>query len=144
MIEKMKNNEKDILEESIDPTKIVTAPTEQAEPKVTEEDDDSDMPQPQTKAYKKYLKCTDMFMSLFMECVSNLPYSSVLKNNDGAAIKLTDLVHFVEQNREHISVDDMNVIISYIANLGFKIARPLMEVVDNKAEQSKLWMLIKD
>ena len=62
----MENNEKDILEESIDPTKIVTAPTEQAEPKVTEEDDDSDMPQPQTKVYKKYLKCTDMFMNLFM------------------------------------------------------------------------------
>ena len=137
----MENNEKDILEESIDPTKIVTAPTEQAEPKVTE-DDDSDMPLPRTKDYKKYLKCTDMFMSLFMECVSNLPYSSVLKNNDGAAIKLTDLVHFVEQNREHIAVDDMNVIISYIANLGFKTARPLMEIVDNKTEQSKLWTLI--
>ena len=140
----MENNEKDILEESIDPTKIVTAPTEQAESKVTEEDDDSDMPQPQTKTYKKHLKCTDLFMSLFMECVSNLPYSSVLKNNDGGAIKLTDLVHFVEQHREYIAVDDMNVIISYIANLGFKIARPLMEIVDNKAEQSKLWMLLND
>ena len=45
----MENNEKDILEESIDPTKIVTAPTEEVEPKATEEDDDSDMPQPQTK-----------------------------------------------------------------------------------------------
>ena len=49
----MENNEKDILEESIDPTKIVTAPTEEVEPKVAEEDDDSDMPQPQTKVYKK-------------------------------------------------------------------------------------------
>ena len=140
----MENNEKDILEESIDPTKIVTAPTEEVEPKATEEDDDSDMPQPQTKVYKKYLKCTDMFMSLFMACVSNLPYSSVLKNNDGGAIKLTDLVHFVEQHHAHIAVDDMNVIISYIANLGFSTSRPPMEIVDNKTEQSKLWTLIND
>ena len=44
------------LKNTIDPKQIVM-------------DDDSDMPKPETKVYKKYLKVSDKFMRMFNQCV---------------------------------------------------------------------------
>lgn len=107
------------------------------------EDDDSDMPEPETKDYVQYIRCTDKFMELFMDTVGKLPYASVLKNNTGEQIKLISLVKYVETNKEKMTVTDMNRIISWIANLEFRISRPLMEIIENSDQQKYLWELLR-
>ena len=107
------------------------------------EDDDSDMPEPETKDYVQCIRCTDKFMELFMDTVGKLPYASVLKNNTGEQIKLISLVKYVETNKEKMTVTDMNRIISWIANLEFRISRPLMELIENSDQQKYLWELIR-
>ena len=67
--EKTKKDE-ELLKKTIAPEEIIT-------------DDDSDMPQPETKVYKKYLRVTDKFMRLFGKCVGGLPYDSVIRNKEG-------------------------------------------------------------
>lgn len=107
------------------------------------EDDDSDMPEPETKDYDQYIKCTDLFMELFMETVGKLPYASVLKNNNGEQIKLISLVKYVEMNKDKIRVDEMNRIVSWIANLEFRLSRPLMEIIENQERQKELWEMYR-
>jgi len=51
-------------------------------------DDDSDMPEPETKTYEKQIKLTDRFMTLFENVVGILPYASILRNAKGDQIKL--------------------------------------------------------
>lgn len=109
---------------------------------IVDEDDDSDMPEPETKEYVQYIRCTDKFMELFYEAVGKLPYASVLKNNNGEQIKLISLVKYVETNKDKISVTDMNHIVSWIANLEFRVSRPLMEIIESQDGQKALWELI--
>ena len=138
----MENNEElkqeQIVEESVDETI-------DPEAIVIEEDDDEDMPEPETKSYDdtKYVLCTDKFMNLFLETVGSLPYATVLKNQEGDQIKLVDLVRYVESKRNRIALNEMNRIISFIANLDFKHARPLMEIVENKSAHRELWELVE-
>lgn len=108
------------------------------------EDDDSDMPAPQTKTYRKYLKCTKKFITLFDNAIATLPYTTVLKNEGGETMRAADLLRFVENNSQKITVEDMNKIISYIASLEIRRARPLMEVVEKKDKQSELWTLVEE
>lgn len=105
-------------------------------------DDDSDMPEPETKDYTKYLKCTDKFMTLFMSVVSTLPYASILKNGNGDSIKLIDLVKYVESKKDNMAVTEMDKIISFIANIEFSKARPLMELIENNELQKELFQII--
>jgi len=105
-------------------------------------DDDSDMPEPETKDYTKYLKCTDKFMTLFMSVVSSLPYASILKNGNGDSIKLIDLVKYVESKKDNMAVTEMDKIISFIANIEFSKARPLMELIENSELQKELFQII--
>ena len=107
-------------------------------------DDDSDMPEPQTKVYRKYLKCTKKFLTLLDECLSSLPYTTMLKNESNETMRAVDLLKFVENNHAKITIDDMNKIISYIAGLDIKHARPLMTVVEQKDKQSELWSLVEE
>ena len=59
------------------------------------EDDDSDMPLPETAEYKdpkqadddRVLLPTPKFYTLFNECLGKMPYSSVLKNSNNDQIK---------------------------------------------------------
>ena len=83
-------------------------------------------------------------MSLFNKCVGTLPYGTVLTNPDGAKMRLVDFVRFIEQKKDKISVDEMNNFISYIAQLDFNHARPLMEVIENKEQQATLWALTEE
>ena len=132
------------LDETIDPESIVF--DEQEAPKDVVEsnvDDDSDMPAPETKNYdnKKYVSCTDKFMELFNESVKRFPFTTILRNQQGSQIKLIDLVRYVENNRKKISIDEMNNIISFIANSEFGYVRPLMEVIEDKSRFKELWTL---
>ena len=127
-----KTSDKEALLETIKPENIKVM------------DDDSDMPAPQTKVYKKYLRVTDLFMRLFGQCVNTLPYKTTLQNSNGQQIGLSKLVAFVEQNRNKISEEDMNHILSYIDNLDFQHARPLMDVVLNKEQQQNLWSMFEE
>lgn len=101
-------------------------------------DDDSDMPQPETKQYKVFLKLTPKFMQLFGQCVNNLPYRTVFTNTQGKQMPLPKLVQFIEQNHEKISRDDMNYILSFIDNFAFVHVRPLMDAVGS-GKQEELW-----
>ena len=121
--DKIKQEEVDI---TIDPEDIVM-------------DDDSDMPEPETKTYDKQIKLTDKFMSLFEDVMGKLPYASILRNAKGDQIKLIDLVKYIEAKRNQISVEEMDKIVSFIANIEFKTARPLMELIENQETQKLLW-----
>ena len=121
--DKKTENEMDI---TIDPEDIVL-------------DDDSDMPEPETKTYEKQIKLTDRFMTLFENVVGKLPYASILRNAKGDQIKLIDLVKYIEVKKNKISVEEMDKIVSFIANIEFKLARPLMELIENPETQKMLW-----
>lgn len=110
---------------------VVNAPT-------PAQDDDSDMPQPETKQYKVFLKLTPKFMQLLGQSVNSLPYRTVLINTQGKQMALPKLVHFVEQNCEKIARDDMNFILSFFDNLAFGHARPLMDAISS-GQQQELW-----
>ena len=105
-------------------------------------DDDSDMPEPETKTYEKQIQLTDKFMNLFEDVMGKLPYASILKNAKGDQIKLIDLVKYIEAKKDKISIDEMDKIVSFIANIEFKIARPLMELIENHDTQKLLWHII--
>ena len=123
--EELKNKEEE-LDITIDPEEIVM-------------DDDSDMPEPETKVYEKVVRLTDKFMVLFSDVTGKLPYASILHNAKGDSIKLIDLVKYIEAKRQRISVEEMDKIISFIANIEFKIARPLMELIEDQKNQKILW-----
>ena len=97
-------------------------------------DDDSDMPEPQTKSYEKFMKCTDKFMELFHNVISTLPYAS---------IKLIDLVKYMETKKDCIPINEIDKVISFIANIEFSKARPLMELMESAETQSQLFQIIQ-
>lgn len=107
-------------------------------------DDDSDMPEPETKSYEQFVKCTPKFMTLFMDTMGKLPYASVLKNANGEQIKLIALVKFVETHADKISINDMNHIVSFIAGLEFRYSRQLMEEIESQDGQRTLWELVEE
>ena len=119
------------LKNTIDPKQIVM-------------DDDSDMPAPETKVYKKYIKVNDTFMNLFYKCVNSLPYKTVLRNSKGSTMELNKFVPFVENNRNKIEVNDMNIILSYIDSLDYAHARPMMDVINDKEKQGSLWTIFEE
>ncbi len=126
--EKEQNYSNPELENTIDPEEIVL-------------DDDSDMPEPETKSYQKTLKCSDKFMALFNETINKLPYATILKNANNDSIKLIDLVKYVEARKDSMPVDEMDKVVSFIANIEFKYARSLMELIENQQLQKTLWTL---
>ena len=75
------------------------------------EDDDSDMPLPETTEYKdpkqadddRVLMPTPKFYTLFNECLGKMPYASILKNSNNDQIKLVDLKlgKIVQTFKEH-------------------------------------------
>ena len=126
-----KNNKKEDLKATIAPEQIII-------------DDDSDMPKPETKVYKKYLKVTDKFMRMFNQAVSSLPYETIVSNKEGGTYRLVDFVRFIESHRNKMTVNDMNVAISYISNMDFSKVRPLMEIIEAKERQPELWSVFED
>lgn len=106
-------------------------------------DDDSDMPLPETKEYEKFIACTDKFMNLFSQVTGHMPYASILRNSTGDSIKLIDLVKYVESKQNRIAVSEMDKIISFIANIEFKHARPLMELIEDQTKQAELFKIIQ-
>ena len=127
----MAKEKKEDLKKTIAPEQIVM-------------DDDSDMPKPETKVYKKYLKVSDKFMRLFGQCVGSLPYETVIRNREGGTYRLIDFVRFMEQHKAKMAVEDMNIAISYIANMEFSKVRPLMEIIEAKERQHELWNVFED
>ncbi len=124
---KDKNNVQEAeLSNTIDPEMIVM-------------DDDSAMPEPETKSYGDLIRCTPKFMKLFNDVVGHLPYASILSNSNGDQIKLIDMVKYVEARKDSFPASEMDKIISFISNLEFKYARPLMEVIENKEGQRTLY-----
>ena len=129
MSEQIIKDKTEELENTIDPEMIVM-------------DDDSDMPEPETKVYENVVKCTPKFIHLFNQVVGDLPYATILKNSNGEQIKLIDLAKYVEQKHDRILVEEIDKIIAFIANLGFKYARPLMEVIESPEGQRTLWQKV--
>ena len=124
--EKMNAAQEAELENTINPEMIVM-------------DDDSDMPEPETKTYDNLIRCTAKFMQLFNQVVGELPYATILKNSTGDQLKLIDLVKYVETKKDRMPITEMDKIVAFIANLGFKYSRPLMEVIEDSNGQRTLW-----
>jgi len=72
-----------------------------------------------------------------------MPYASILRNSTGDSIKLIDLVKYVESKQNRIAVSEMDKIISFIANIEFKHARPLMELIEDQTKQAELFKIIQ-
>lgn len=81
---------------------------------------------------------------MFDNAIATLPYTTVLKNEAGETMRAADLLKFVEKNSNKITVEDMNKIISYVASLEIRRARPIMEIVEQKEKQSELWTLVEE
>lgn len=115
------------------------------EPEMIVIDDDADMPTPQTTSYEaNMIKCTPKFINLFNKVIGDLPYASVLKNSSGDQIKLIDLVKYIELKKDAISIEEMDKIVSFIANLSFKYSRPLMEIIEDQNKQNLLWEAVNN
>jgi hypothetical protein len=132
-----KNKKEKTAEERAEAIKKIT-------PEMIVMDDDSDMPAPETKVYKKYIKVNDTFMNLFYKFVNSLPYKTVLRNSKGSTMELNKFVPFVENNRNKIEVNDMNIILSYIDSLDYAHARPMMDVINDKEKQGSLWTIFEE
>jgi len=89
------------------------------------------------------MKCTDKFMELFHNVISTLPYASILKNGQGDSIKLIDLVKYMETKKDCIPINEIDKVISFIANIEFSKARPLMELMESAETQSQLFQIIQ-
>ena len=112
-----------------------------------EEDDDSDMPKPETADYgranqndNRKLIPTPKFYMLVGSCLGKLPYATILKNTNNDQIKLTDLLKFIESKPE-MTVTEMNTIISFIATTPLDYIKPFMELVESRDRQQELWRL---
>ena len=130
MANNKKVENKEVLKKTIDPKDIIL-------------EDDSDMPQPETKEYKKYLKCTNIFLRMVRDTVGTLPYNTTLKNADGDQIRLTDFMRFIEAKKDKMDIDEMNTLIGYIAHQPYNCVHTLMEIVDQKDKQSQLWSIFE-
>lgn len=137
----------EIKQEEVD----VTLPSEILNQE-SEEDDDSDMPVPETNEYKqpnsydelneKTLLPTAKFFRLFNECLGKLPYATILKNANNDQIKLIDLIRFMEsKTSDGMKVKEMNTVMSFVATAPLEYVRPLMEIVESKERQGELWQL---
>ena len=127
-------NEQDKLKATIKPEDIVMDNSEV---------DDADMPRPEVKQYKKYLKVTPKFLQLFYRAVDSVPYRTILQSGDNT-IALSKLVKFVEGKREKMSVNEMDIVISYMADLNFGAARAFMEAIEAKETQQQLWSIFEE
>lgn len=138
----MKEQE-EIKQEEVD----VTLPSEILNQQPEQEDDDSDMPLPETAEYKdpnddKILMPTSKFHKLFNECMGKLPYAAILKNANNDQIKLIDLIRFVEaKSSTGLTIKEMNTVISFVATSPLEFVRPLMDIVESHERQSELWVL---
>ena len=113
----------------------------------TEEDDDSDMPYPETADYGKVNKDdnrkllpTPKFYMLIGTCLGKLSYATILKNANNDQIKLTDLMKFIEAKPE-MTITEMNTIISFITTAPMEYIKPFMELVESRERQQELWRL---
>ena len=52
------------------------------------------------------------------------------------------MVKYIEQKYDRMPIEEMDKIVSFIANLDFKHARPLMEIIEDQNKQSTLWELV--
>lgn len=146
----MSTNE-EVKQEELDltlPSSILNQENEANESPITAEDDDSDMPLPETADYgnkadeNKVLLPTVKFYKLFNDCMGKLPYASILKNSANDQIKLVDLMRFVEaKTTAGLTVKEMNTIISFVATSPLEYVRPLMEIVETPNRQGELWQL---
>lgn len=134
--------ENEVIENEVNVQDIDPIEYQTIEPDDIVLDDDSDMPPPETKDYDKHMKCTDKFMTLFYNVVGTLPYASILKNGQGDSIKLIDLVKYVETKKDYIPINEIDKIISFIANVEFNKARPLMELMESAESQKELFQII--
>lgn len=132
----------ELEEEKINPSDIIF-----------EEGTDADMPEPETADYNKKeepakaadtkdIRLTPKCLKLFEECLGKLPYNTVLKNSEGNAIKLTELLKYVDAKCAKISVGEMNTILGFVATAPLEYVKPIMEIVENSSRQGELWMIL--
>jgi hypothetical protein len=132
--------EKNIKSEKVSEFAHASKMNNNIEPEEIIVDDDADMPRPETKQYEQRVKLTDKFITLFSETVGNMKYATTLSNSAGNKIKLIDLVRFVEAKKDSMNINELNTIIGFLANIEFKYARSLMELIETQEGQAELWV----
>ena len=108
---------------------------------IEEVHDDADMPEPATREIKQFLKLSDKFFEYLGNTVGRLPYNHILEGPGVGRIKLTDLVKFLETNRDKLTANEVNTACSFIACAPYNLVRPLMEVIESPEKQGELWMI---
>ncbi|WQJ53906.1 MAG: hypothetical protein [Wendovervirus sonii] len=109
------------------------------------DDDSDDMPQPDTFNYDEpnMLKMSMLFKYAVNSCMEKLPYSmDVLTNSEGKKLKVADLLKYIDDNFNNaITIDNMNLLISFIANAPKYAVSSFMDLVANN--QQDLWTLLR-
>lgn len=105
---------------------------------------DEDMPEPKTKSYDQYLVLSDTFMNLVQTCFGNMPYNSVFHNNIGQQMKMSDLMTYLDKNRLHCGINEMNQCITFMASAPYNKVKPLMEYIEDNKKQEELWKIVQD
>lgn len=103
--------------------------------------DDADMPEPATREIQAFLKLSDKFFEYLTNTVGRLSYNYILEGPGVGRIKLTDLVKFLETNRDKLTANEVNTACSFIACAPYNLVRPLMEVIESPEKQGELWMI---
>lgn len=110
----------------------------------TDENSDDDMAAPETKKYEQYLVLKKKFFDLLNSTLYQMPYNTILTLVTGQQTKLSVLLKFIEEHKDHFQIADMNQIIVFISAAPYHIVKPFMEYVEDNAKQSELWSLLQE
>ena len=109
-----------------------------------DENSDDDMAAPETKKYEQYLVLKKKFFDLLNSTLYQMPYNTILTLGTGQQTKLSVLLKFIEEHKDHFQIADMNQIIVFISAAPYHIVKPFMEYVEDNAKQSELWSLLQE
>ena len=84
------------------------------------------------------------FFDLLNSTLYQMPYNTILTLVTGQQTKLSVLLKFIEEHKDHFQIADMNQIIVFISAAPYHIIKPFMEYVEDNAKQSELWSLLQE
>ena len=115
---------------------------------------DDDMPKQRTKDYNaeakaaqqpdqtdlthQFMKLKPKFLEKLNESIGTMPFNTILGDAQHY-VRLSQLMEFVEANKNKISVAELNSVIQFIAYAPFNSVHMLMIDLMNPARQPEYW-----
>lgn len=114
---------------------VETAVVDDATPNVS----DADMPEPRTHEFQNYFKLSEHCLDIIDRTYKQLPYNTVLGPANGDQIKLNQLLGFVEEHKDALTINELNQIIRFMAYAPYSVAKEFMYHVESEQLQQELW-----